>query len=519
MNINKRTKLHNIKSLIVCIAVVTILALFPLVYHNFYFDILNFKYKFYYVTALFMIASITIITLTELIGSLKSGKKIGFSKNFNLIYIILAVFAVVCIISTAQSDYLYEAMWGNEGRYTGLFLILVYVCSFFCISKLLKFKQWQMDIFLITGLLVCLFGITDYFNMDVLHFKVDMVEADRKIFMSTIGNINTYTTYVALVLAIATGMFIVERNKKRLCFYYVCTIISLFALVFGMSDNAYLSLAALLGLTPLWAFKTKGGFARYVLLIATLFSALQIIDWINSKWSDKVIGIESLFKMMSDSQYLLYILAAMWLITIIIFFMNRGRLEEPLNNIYIKIWIGILTAGVLAVCIILYDVNIAGNAERYGGLQSYLLFNDTWGTNRGYIWKVTLDEFSKFSFARKLFGFGADTFGILVYDYRYETGQRFGQYYDSAHNEYLQYLVTIGLLGLLSYLSVLAASLWKIIKTVKDKPCLIGIALAVICYMAQATVNISVPITAPIMWTLLAVGVAAGREKSIEIEE
>ena len=41
---------------------------------------------------------------------------------------------------------------------------------------------------------------------------------------------------------------------------------------------------------------------------------------------------------------------------------------------------------------------------------------------------------------------------------------------------------------------------------------LIAISFSVICYAAQAVVNISVPIVAPIMFTLLMIGVAAARQ-------
>ena len=42
-----------------------------------------------------------------------------------VMYWLLIIFLVVCIISTCQSDYLYESFWGNEGRYSGLFLHLI----------------------------------------------------------------------------------------------------------------------------------------------------------------------------------------------------------------------------------------------------------------------------------------------------------------------------------------------------------------------------------------------------------
>ena len=87
---------------------------------------------------------------------------------------------------------------------------------------------------------MCLFGITDFFDMDLLNFKTEISEKQRFLFCSTIGNINTYTSCVAMVMAFAGVMFASVKDKKRVIGYGICTIISFIALILGESDNAYL---------------------------------------------------------------------------------------------------------------------------------------------------------------------------------------------------------------------------------------------------------------------------------------
>ena len=60
-------------------------------------------------------------------------------------------------------------------------------------------------------------------------------------------------------MAISMILFTQEKNQKRMMWYYGNMILSTFALIMGNSDNAYLSLAAIFGLSPLWLFKTKTG--------------------------------------------------------------------------------------------------------------------------------------------------------------------------------------------------------------------------------------------------------------------
>ena len=47
----------------------------------------------------------------------------------------------------------------------------------------------------------------------------------------------------------------------------------------------------------------------------------------------------------------------------------------------------------------------------------------------------------------------------------------------------------------------------------KENPLTMAVLFALICYWAQAAVNINIPITAAIMWTLWGVSMAACRDE------
>ena len=167
----------------------------------------------------------------------------------------------------------------------------------------------------------------------------------------------------------------------------------------------------------------------------------------------------------------------------------------------------------------LFDVNVAGNVERYGALSGYLHFNDSWGTNRGYVWRKTWETFCEFPLIRKLVGYGPDTFRLLTIDtFYYEMVEVTGQKFDSVHNEYLQYLVTIGSLGLFSYLIFLVSVCRQTLRTALNNPYSKGIFMAVFCYLIQAVVNINLPIVTPMVWVLLSCGAALYRSYIRTIE-
>ncbi len=112
-------------------------------------------------------------------------------------------------------------------------------------------------------------------------------------------------------------------------------------------------------------------------------------------------------------------------------------------------------------------------------------------------------------------GHGLDTFGVMTKAYRGETSRICGQVFDSAHNEYLQYLVTVGPVGLLAYLGFFAAALKIMLQKKPVGQWGLTISLGIGCYLAQAFVTINLPIVTPIMWMLLSMGVAICRKQTI----
>ena len=160
-----------------------LVTVFPLVLHHSYVDILQTKYQCYYVTVIGMLAAVLVLAVIMLIIDLteyhgehtarlfanlhpKSWRTAFCGADFAVI-----AFWLTLLFSTLQSEYLYESFWGNEGRYSGLFLLTLYVAAYFVISRFWRVKGWVLEAFLLTSLIICCIGITDYFQMDILNFR------------------------------------------------------------------------------------------------------------------------------------------------------------------------------------------------------------------------------------------------------------------------------------------------------------------------------------------------------------
>lgn len=472
-----------------------------LVYQDFYFNILETKFIYYAVCTITMV-------MTVLGYLLLKGDEGGRFRPFSAVDGAVMLWGIIIVLSTLLSPEKKNAMWGLKGRYTGCFLLLLYVAAYFCITRYYRVKEWHMAVFLAAGAFVCLFGITDFFDLDLLNFKEEIKETQRYMFCSTIGNINTYTSCVAMIMAFAGVMFGVSENKKKAAAYGICTMLAFVALILGESDNAYLSLAAFFGLLPFYFFQTRRGIKRYLVLVAGFFMAAKGAAVVQTAMEGKVVPIKGLFQIIAGYDHLTAVVVGLWCLAAASYVVDhfKGGNDRPASPWFVRGW-AVLAAAVIALTVfVLYDVNEASNADRYGRAADYLLFNDSWGTNRGYIWRIAVENYRKLPLLQKIFGYGPDTFGIITITNNYpEMVELYGQLFDNAHNEYLQYLVTIGPLGLASYVAVHVGAAVHVIRQKVKNPLKIAALFSVLCYASQAFVNINQPIATPIMWTFLAI--------------
>ena len=128
--------------------------------------------------------------------------------------------------------------------------------------------------------------------------------------------------------------------------------------------------------------------------------------------------------------------------------------------------------------------------------------SDSAGSGRIFIWKLAFKLIPKYP----LIGSGPDTFlyasAAQEIEDVYTIFKKSHVFMDKAHNEYLQYAVTVGIPALIIYLLFVGEILSKQKDILKNNVTLI-FSLAIIGYLVQAFFNISTIGVAPIFWLLL----------------
>lgn len=503
-------------SVIMGVFALVMLCIFPVVYHDFYFDILETKYQFYCISAISMIVLMAGYGLWTgvLIDGLKEFKLKDEIKKLSAADWAMIVFWFAHVVSWLLCDYRWEAFWGTSGRYNGVFLITIYMIVYFLVTRFFEFRKWYLDAFLAVSLFVCFFGITDFFKGDLLGFKVHMMDEQKSVYTSTFGNINTYTIYAGTVLCVAMMLFTQAKEIKHLIWYFVVMMLSAVALIMGNSDSAYLTLAALFGFSPLYLFRTKTGMRRYLASVAAFLTATVFVGWICETYAENVYGISGVFNLLVGFGALPGATAALWLVVggwSVAFMKKKEEKKEEVSRVFVYAWMLVIAAVAAVVAYVLYDANIAGNAEKYAAVSRYVVFNDDWGTSRGWAWIRTMQLYNHIlTVPQKMFGYGADTLQLLMMQYFPPKGN---VVFDSVHNEYLHFLVTTGLVGMISYIVFLGASVIRMMKQMKDRPEVLTVMIVIAAYAVQAVVNINLPVVFPLIFQLLAMGLAKAPEK------
>lgn len=537
--INQR--FSRITGTLMTIYVLFYLCVFPLATHDKYFDILDFRFKLYWIpTLIYGILFLVLGILYLLMDQRENGGALTAKLKENLKWstlrakltktdICFIALIFIMTLSVLFADYQYEALWGSRGRFNGLVLWLMFFIAYWLVTRFYHFKKWHIYAYLIAACLPEIWGITDFFLLDLFHFHDGTDPGYIYTFVSSVGNINTYTNMLALHLGASAAMFVLSKEKKEFLFCWIPLMISSFAIIMGISDNGLLAAAAVFAFLPFVTWTNTKAIARYFIALSSFTTSVAVTAQLTigrATMADCDGG--SVLVTLGKTQPFVMLVGLLWACTILLLFIFRGKKAEQENQIAKvarRIWILFVVLGVVGTLGILIDANSGNHADIWGPYQNILLFSDSWGTGRGLNWRLAWDYFvNDASLLKKLIGYGPDTYYIITMDRFKKLMQAAGYgYFDSAHNEYIEYLTTIGILGALAYLGILATGLRQMFKEPKNRFA-IACVFAVLAYAVQAVVNIAIPITTPILMILLYVGISIAKESTdrkteIEITE
>ena len=520
----------NITSTLMTIYVLFYLCVFPLATRDKYFDILQFRFQLYWIPTLIYGIIFLVLGSFYLISDKRSnGGALTAKLRENLKWSVLKTkltktdicFIALIFIMTLSvlfADYQYEALWGSRGRFSGLVLWLMFFIAYGLVTRFYHFRKWHLYAYLVAACLPEIWGMTDFFLLDLFHFHTGAAADYIYTFVSSVGNINTYTNMVALHLGASIALFVLAKAKWEMILSGIALVIASFAIIMGISDNGILAAGAVFAFLPFVAWNSRRSIVRYFIALSTFVTGIIVTAQLTigrATMADCDGG--SVFVTIGKTTAGITLMIAVWVLTIILIliFRKAAGQEEKSVRCAKRVWSILVALGIVMVMTVFIDANRGNHADIWAPYQNVLIFSDTWGTGRGVNWRFAWDYFTKeASLLKKLIGNGPDTYYIITMDH-FKHAMRDAGYgiFDSAHNEYIEYLTTIGVLGTLAYLGVLVTGLRQMFKKSKNR-FVIACGFAVLAYAVQAVVNIAIPITTPILMMLLYVGISIAKESA-----
>lgn len=358
--------------------------------------------------------------------------------KFNYYDMIVFLILTLLMIVTNNSIDMDTSIWGAYKRDEGFLALLSYYMLFLNCKSLNK-KQISIVIKIFFGVGVVQF-IYCLLQVFVRFPGIDLFSLNDINYMAMgfVGNPNFLGSYCIMLLGLSLMIYFVKKERK----YFWLSIIFFINLILAQSTG------------PFFAF-------LILFIFMIIFMKIKgIIDW-------KKVGLVSVSFVLT-------------------FIIISNGVEVYCKKVFNdKIVSSYTIKGDL-----LNTLNLFGISNDNDGSEDKITI-DNYGSGRITIWKNTFKIVPKYFWL----GSGIDTFGYVY------PSNHSGLYYDKAHNEYLQILVTEGIFTLILYLGLL---LILFIDSIKSNNKLVWILMmAFVGYALQAFLNISVNTVAPTFYIIM----------------
>ena len=484
---------------------------FPFVhFERGYYGIRHQKYYLFLTMAAITAIAEILLLITEGFSTLKKNHDLtpkGLVSKLSFTDWSVLSLVLVCAISTIFSSYKEIAFFGevtigknDHGRNNGLLLILIYVLVYFLITRGFRYKEHVFTALAVTAAAVYLLAVLNCFNIDPLNmfvlFKNDkLVSRD---FLTTIGNKNMFSTYICVTLPVAVTMSVHTKKFVNQIIFLCAAGLGAMAMIVCDSDSAVLGIGAFIAIFLAVYARNIARLKKFFLALTVMLFSAKLLGIFSALSNESHKTLEAFPSTLMRSNTVYIILIAFAAITALLYFLDKNKPDLSVPKAVPIVILSAFGAGVVGIIAAMVYFSNFDSTTNLGSFERLLRFNDAWGTHRGVMWIRSFWIFRDASFFHKLFGTGPETYYYAFSPY-FKDLYKFGDgSTDAAHNEYLQYLITIGIAGLGAYFAFVGGALKSAFKTAKQNPIALVFASAVVAYLAQAVVNIALPIGTPL---------------------
>mgnify|MGYP003290623310 CR=1 FL=1 len=464
----------------------------PLIFTDGYFNITETKSIYFHIISIALIAFVVSGGGKKKASDGEAPSREGLNKKAELSAtdIAMAAFCGVMLISCIFAKYS-DCWLGLSSRYQGFYTIVIYTVVYFIVSRNFTSAQRFLLSSVLAFSIVCILGVLHCYGIDILGLYNGIGEGYTTSFLSTIGNINFYSSYMCLLMPLVVCGFCLSVGKISRAVYTAALILGAFGMMVTSSESFVVGFGSSLLIMPLFFYSRPHRLKRFLLSIIIIVLSSQTYMLIYNLSGKGNIAVSRLLKILVNPYISAAIILGCALALLIVHkFPDKLRILKVIYPLCLIVF-------VLTICICFVLANTVGLPRFNGAFK----ITSEWGTYRGKIWRFCAKTYLyEYSLKEKLLGTGLETLHKVTASAKLFERKSL----DQAHNEYLQYLMTTGLAGLTAYLGVIATTIYTVAKKLKESTLALALLTGLVAYWMQATVNIAQPFTTPIVYIYIA---------------
>ena len=465
---------------------VVMFMIFPLYFQNNYINILEAKTGFFVnATCIYLVGGVVWMMLERLssIGDVKSSKQVKLQRTFSLSRFELQdsfffVFVLAVVIATLLSGDIQNAWVAADCKLFGAKIILLCCGIYYITSKgyvinlpvKAAFSAGIMAVFVLT--------VLNRYGIDPLNMYSNLAEHQKDTYLSTIGNINILSNFICIFVPLIIGAYLYSDSKPGKAVCGIMTYTGVMAGIATNSDSFFLGLGAAMLLLLWFAFDSEKmlfSFCSVALIITGAVYSLRLFDR-TGNYEFEWYGLQQSF--IYEIPWMIFVL--LLVAVMVLLYRKQGGL--PLAKIR-NVMFALMGAGLIAAIVLIIAVNTGAISAQ----SSYLIFDDDWGTNRGFVWTRTCQLFGELPFYQQMIGIGPGGFREFFTEFNLERAAAGLPAFSDPHSEFLYFLVAAGFVGVVGYFGMIVTCLIKCIKHRDGR--LIMLSALLISWLAQGMVN------------------------------
>lgn len=431
-----KLELRKIREEIVKTYIALIFTFLPLYYSDNYYNILHDKRDVYIWLSISFVAVIALLGIIQIIRT--CGEMIRDEiKSICLLDLVMLLFAITAVVSTYVSVDRVASFTGENAWDVGSGVILLSTAAYFAVSRLFSKRADIWFYIYIGSFAVLMIGVIDRLGYDFLVMH-DEIPLQYEIFISTIGNVNFWSGYLAMLVPVFAIAPLFMKSRLTRCGSYLFVLAAYFSCFITLANTTYIGIGCGMVYVVYDAWKDKSRIKNLAVnMVLFMIAGMAASIFWKRQMTPRAIDTDTISLLLLEYK-LYYIVGIFGMLLLLYALLAKGEHKKAYRTVT-AVWLSFLIAalGGLVIYMILH--------------YSMELFN-----YRGSIWYFSWNGFLDGSIKDKFIGVGP---GLLDHVTQAQIAKAdfyvvWNYIYNTAHNDLLEYLVTTGIVGMVFRLAM-----------------------------------------------------------------